>query len=202
MGLMMQMADEGQNFAICVSSGLAGALCDTLRPGDIVAPQFLIAKNAHAEQPDQLNVDPDLRKQALEAGAVAADCLLTTDHVLTKADEKKACSSRAQSVDMESFEIIKEAYVWGARGVVVRAISDSAKEDLPIDFNRTLSKQQQISIAKVLGELAKNPLALPALVRFGRQSRYAAERLADFLDGYLQRIGSSHPSRSREVAAR
>jgi nucleoside phosphorylase len=203
MGLMMQMADDDRHFDICVSSGLAGALCNTLMPGDIVAPQLLICKNGHADlESDQLNVDPDLRKQALEAGAVAAECLLTTDQVLTKANEKKVCSSRAQSVDMESFEIVKDAQAWGARSVVVRAISDSASEDLPIDFNQTLSEQRQISVPKVLRELAKNPLALPALLRFGRQSRQAAERLAEFLDAYVQRVDNSYQNESREVVAR
>jgi adenosylhomocysteine nucleosidase len=192
MGLMMAMADENQYFDICVSSGLAGALQDTLAPGDIIAPQVLIAESRHVDLPsDRLKVDEDLRRQALERGAIAADCLFTTDHVLVKASQKKLCSSRAQSVDMESFDIVKEAYAWGARGVVVRAISDSAKEDLPINFNLTLSEKHQVSVIKVIGELAKNPLALPSLLRFGRQSRRAAKRLAEFLDGYVQKISSN-----------
>jgi adenosylhomocysteine nucleosidase len=204
MGLMMAMADEDKHFDVCVSSGLAGALQETLVPGDIIAPQELIAESRHADLPsDRLKVDPDLRRQALERGAKAADCLFTTDQVLVKASEKKVCSSRAQSVDMESFDIVKEAYAWGARGVVVRAISDSAKEDLPINFNLTLSNKHEVSMIKVIGQLAKNPLALPALLRFGRQSRQAAEQLAMFLDEYVQLISSNDPvSQSTEVAAR
>ncbi len=203
MGLMMAMADENQHFDICVSSGLAGALQENLAPGDIIAPQALIAENQHADlQLDRLKVDPDLRRQALEGGAIAADCMFTSNQVLVKASEKKTCSSRAQSVDMESFDIVKEAYAWGARGVVVRAISDSAKEDLPINFNLTLSKRHEVSVLKVIGELAKNPLALPALLRFGKQSRNAAERLADFLDGYVQTIsGNGQIAQSREAEA-
>jgi hypothetical protein len=98
-------------------------------------------------------------------------------------------------VDMESFEIVKEALAWGARSVVVRAISDSAAEDLPIDFNRTLTKDKQVSVAKVFVELLRNPFALPGLLRFGKQSRQAAERLANFLDAYVQQIAAN-----REVA--
>jgi len=204
MGLMMAMADEDKHFDVCVSSGLAGALQETLAPGDIIAPQELIAESRHADLPsDRLKVDPDLRRQALERGAIAADCLFTRDHVLVKASEKKICSSRAQSVDMESFDIVKEAYAWGARSVVVRAISDSAKEDLPINFNLTMSKKHQVSVIKVIGQLAKNPLALPALLRFGRQSRQSAERLAVFLDGYVQKISTDgHNSGSPEAGAR
>jgi adenosylhomocysteine nucleosidase len=189
MGLMMRMADENRYFDICVSSGLAGALQETLKPGDIIAPEVLIADNRHADlQSDQLKVDVELRRQALERGAIAADCLFTSDQVLVKASEKKVCSSRAQSVDMESFDIVKEAAAWGARSVVVRAISDSAQEDLPINFNLTLSDKHQVSVIKVVGELAKNPFALPALLRFGRQSRRAADRLAKFLDEYVQTV--------------
>ena len=192
MDLMMRLADQDQHFDICISSGLAGALEEGLSPCDIIAPQLLISENRHADLPqDQISVDPELRQQAVEGGAKVADCLLTVDRVLVKQSHKRSCASRAQSVDMESFEIVKEACAWGARCVVIRAISDSAQEDLPINFNLTLSKNHQVSVAKVLVQLAKNPLALPALVRFGRQSQKAATRLAAFLDGYILGLEST-----------
>jgi nucleoside phosphorylase len=203
MGLMMEMADEDQHFDVCISSGLAGALHEALVPGDVIAPQIILAENKRADAPaQQLKVDPELRKQAVEKGAIAADCLLTSNEVMVKASAKRACSSRAQSVDMESFEIVKEAQAWGARSVVVRAISDSANEDLPINFNVALSKNQQVSVSRVAWELAKNPLALPAVLRFAGQSRKAAEKLARFLDAYIQAMaGDGQRSRSREAVA-
>jgi nucleoside phosphorylase len=204
MDLMMRLADQNQHYDICISSGLAGALHESLSPGDIIAPQALISENRYADlQSEQLSVDPGLRQQALDGGAKAADCLLTVDRVLVKQSHKRSCSSRAQSVDMESFEIVKEACAWGARSVVVRAISDSAHEDLPINFNLTLSRNNQVSVGKVILELAKNPSVLPALVRFGRQSRKAATLLAMFLEGYIRRLESvGNKSRANEAAAR
>ena len=79
-------------------------------------------------------------------------------------------------MDMESFDIVKEAYAWGARGVVVRAISDSAKEDLPINFNLTLSKRHEVSVLKVIGELAKNSAGTssPAALRETEPERRGA----------------------------
>ena len=203
MGLMMAMADEDKHFDVCISSGLAGALCETLAVGDIIAPEALIAESGYEDQPtDELKVDCELRRLALKAGAISADCLFTADRMFVKASEKSACSSRAQLVDMESFEIVKEASAWGARSLVIRAISDSAKEDLPIDFSLALSRRNEISVGKVVVQLLKNPLALPALVRFGKQSRHAAERLAKFLEGYVQAAGSVvEDKRSKEVAA-
>jgi nucleoside phosphorylase len=193
MDLMMRMADEGCNFDVCVSSGLAGALCEGFAPGDVIAPKVLMTEGSRDSE--CMKVDEVLRTQALDGGALASDCLFTTHKVLLTASDKKARAPKAQLVDMESFEIVKDALAWGARSVVLRAISDSAKEDLPINFNRTLTKDKQVSVAKVVLELLRNPFALPGLLRFGKQSRQAAERLANFLDAYVQQIAAN-----REVA--
>ena len=203
MDLMMRMADKDQYFDVCVSSGLAGALCDTLGVGDVIAPKELIVELKHAGQgAERLEVDGELRQLALGRGAKNANCLFTTDEILVKASQKKSCASRAQSVDMESFEIVKAASAWGARSVVIRAISDAATEDMPINFNLTLSEQKEVSLSKVLAELAKNPLALPALIRFGRQSKRAGALLAGFLESYLRDLANlKSATQIREVTA-
>jgi adenosylhomocysteine nucleosidase len=203
MDLMMRMADKEQYFDVCISSGLAGALCDTLGVGDIIAPKELIVELKHADLRDERReVDAELRQLALGDGAKNANCLFTTDEILVKASQKKSCSSRAQSVDMESFEIVKAASAWGARSVVIRAISDAATEDLPINFNLTLSAQNEVSLPKVLIQLAMNPLALPSLIRFGKQSKRAGVLLAEFLERYLQDLASLEDAKSvSKVAA-
>jgi adenosylhomocysteine nucleosidase len=204
MDLMMRMADKDQYFDVCVSSGLAGALCETLDVGDIVAPRELIAEMVHADLgSDRIAVNDELRQLALQQGAKSADCLLTTNQILVKASQKKSCASRAQSVDMESFEIVKEASAWGARSVVIRAISDAATEDMPINFNLTLSEKKEVSLSKVLVQLLKNPLALPSLIRFGRQSKRAGILLAEFLESYLKDLaGIESRKQVSETAAR
>jgi len=204
MDLMMRMADENVHFDVCVSSGLAGALQECIQPGDIIAPRALVVEQKSAgKKVDRLEVDDVLRRRALELGAKSSDCLFTTNRVLVKASQKRECASRAQSVDMESFEIVKEAQAWGARCVVVRAISDGANEDLPIDFNRILSAENRPSAGKVLGQLARNPLALFSLIRFGRQSQRAAAGLASFLDGYCESLGvGTLQQKAEQVAAR
>jgi adenosylhomocysteine nucleosidase len=203
MDLMMKMADENVYFDVCVSSGLAGALQECIQPGDIIAPRALVLEQRNADvQPDRLEVDDVLRSRALEHGAKSSDCLFTTNRVLVKASQKKECASRAQSVDMESFEIVKQALAWGARCVVVRAISDGANEDLPIDFNRILSAENRPSVGRVLAQLAKNPWAVFSLIRFGRQSQRAAAGLASFLDGYCEALGAgTRQQKAEQVAA-
>jgi nucleoside phosphorylase len=203
MDLMMRMADGGQNFDVCVSSGLAGALAESLLPEQIIAPRGLVAEQKHADlASERIQVDAQLRNLAIEFGAKDLDCLFTTDKVLVKAQEKRICSSKAEAVDMESFEVVKEAVAWGARCVVIRAISDSSKEELPIDFNLTISGGKQVSVAKVILQLAKNPGALPALLRFAKQSRKSAEVLGKFLEQYVVSLAKSGSlNRSQGVAA-
>ena len=46
-------------------------------------------------------------------------------------------------------------------------------------FNLTLSKENQISLMKVMRELTKNPMALLALLRFGKQSRHAGRTFGE-----------------------
>jgi adenosylhomocysteine nucleosidase len=204
MDLMMRMADKDQYFDVCISSGLAGALCETLSVGDIVAPKELIVELKHADlREEHLVVDPELRQLALGGGAKNANCLFSTDEILVKASQKKSCASRAQSVDMESFEIVKAASAWGARSVVIRAISDAATEDLPINFNLTLSDKKEVSLSKVLIQVAKNPLVLPALIRFGGQSKRAGALLAAFLENYLRDLAGLRSAKQvSEAAAR
>lgn len=202
MDLMMRMADEDKYFDVCISSGLAGALHESLAPGDIIAPLVVRAEFQHADlESDSITVDEDLHKLSVKEGAKCTDCLFTTDRVLLTSKEKQECSSKAQSVDMESFEIVKAACAWGARSVVVRAVSDSFDEDLPIDFNRTLSEDAQISVTKVVMQLAKNPFVLPALLRFGKQSRKAAEGLVNYLDAYVAKLGEVQPEVAPRMAA-
>jgi nucleoside phosphorylase len=200
----LRMENKGKCFDVCISSGLAGALRETLSPGDIIAPRMLVPETAYPErQENRLELNAALRELALKCGAKGTDCLWTADQVLVKAADKKIYSSRAEAVDMESFGIATEAGAWGLRTVVVRAISDSAVEDLPLDFNRTLSDNEQISVSKVLIQLAKRPSAIPAMVKFGLQSRRAAESLATFLDKYLRELSKvSALSGSKEMAAR
>src|SRR3974390_964319 len=202
MDLMLRMADSEKYFDVCISSGLAGALQASLTPGDIIAPRQIRTAFQYADlKSDSLVVDEELQKIALGEGAKATDCLFTSDQMLLTAKQKGDCSSKAQSVDMESFEIVKTACAWGARSVVLRAVSDSAGEDLPIDFSLTLSKKSHVSVSKVIFQLVKNPRALPALIRFGRQSRQAAQALANFLDSYISKLSDVHIERTRSTMA-
>jgi len=60
---------------------------------------------------DRLEVDAELRQMALGQGRKTQIACYDQSNFV-KASQKKSCASIAQSVDMESFEIVKEARAW------------------------------------------------------------------------------------------
>jgi adenosylhomocysteine nucleosidase len=201
MGLMMQEVPAGPYFNVCISSGLAGALRADLSRGEVIVADRFKTHKVHAHpRMEILEADRELVELAAFCGAKRVATLFSANHVLSSAKEKSLLCESADAVDMESFTIANEVCPWGARVVAIRAISDAASEDLPIDFNRTLSSRKAVSIPRVFSELAKKPGALPSLIRFGRNSRHAAQRLAEFLDEYVKRVGNRLSATAREGA--
>ena len=189
MDLMMRMADCDRYFDVCVSSGLAGALRSDYRLSDIVVTRLLKSNFVHADLGrDWLEADKQLVELAVAQGAKPVDAFYTAKNVLTTAEQKLQLSTKADVVEMESFYVVKEGCARGARGVAIRAISDGADENLPIDFNCTMSSDNRVSIPRVLAEVAKRPGSLWPLIRFGKQSRSAAEALARFLEIYVNEV--------------
>ena len=187
------------NVDICISSGLAGALQDQHRPGEVLAAREVHATNWKKVIPS----DADLLEVARACGAKVADAFYSADHVLVHSSEKFELSARADAVEMESGEVMLEAVAFGAKVIAIRAISDAVEEDLPVDFNRVTSEAGEVSIAKIVAQAAAHPASIPALIRFGRQSRNAAERLAVVLDACIEKLASKdHMKQAKEASAR
>jgi adenosylhomocysteine nucleosidase len=172
---------------ICISSGLAGALRPEYQLGDVLAAKEVRAigwKRVVAS-------DAQLVGLAEEHGARKVDSFYSSESVIGLASEKKELGKLADAVEMESGEVLYEAAAFGAKGIAIRGISDTLNEDLPLDFNKVMTSGGGVSIARVLGEVVRHPSSTAALVRFGRQSRMASEKLAGFLDRYVEAVASS-----------
>jgi adenosylhomocysteine nucleosidase len=106
---------------------------------------------------------------------------------------------------MESLGMLKNmSEVW-IPTVGLRAISDTAQDDLPLNFDKCTNSRGQISLVRLLLQLALRPSRLSRLIEFGKQSRAAAVALADFLDRYvsaLESCSSENIVQPKRVAAR
>jgi adenosylhomocysteine nucleosidase len=119
---------------------------------------------------------------ALKVGDVVRE-LTSTDRVVVTAAEKVALRNRtgAAAVDMESMALRNKAVEWGVPFYIIRAVSDSALEDMPLDFNSYRLPDGRFSRTKIaMAAMARPFTRVPALLRLERNCRIAAESLGDY----------------------
>lgn len=189
-------------FAACISTGLAGGLRPQIKTGSVLAARGVISGNAGEDSVDSaLESSAALLSFAGECGAEIVDCFYTAGGVISRAEEKRHLGEQASAVEMESYEILRLTQERGIPAVAVRAICDTAQEDLPLDMNGIFTGEGQVSVARVVGQLALHPASLPQLVKIGQQSKRAAESLAKFLEAYVTRLAEKMQSLDAQAAA-
>ncbi len=106
---------------------------------------------------------------------------------MTVADKQKLrTESGADAVEMESAAIHAVCHERGIPCATVRVISDTAGEDLPLDFNALTKPDQSLDYTKLAWTVLKSPGRIGALRRFQKQTQIAAERLADVLGKVIE----------------
>ena len=152
--------------------GFAGGLNPDLKPGDVVVEL--------TDSRDELG--ESLRKKLIAAGAKPAK-FVCADRIATTVAEKEKLRGEtgADAVEMESAAIDAVCRERGILCATVRVISDTANEDLPLDFNMLAKPDHSLDYAKLLMAVAKSPGKIGALMRLQKTTKFAAERLAEVL---------------------
>lgn len=129
---------------------------------------------------------PELGPALAAAGARPAR-FATEARVAVTAADKAAVRARtgADAVEMESGVIVAACRAAEVPAAIVRAVSDTAEDDLPLDFNALLTPAGRLSLPRLVLAVAARPGRVPALLRLGKRSRLAAERLAKVLGRVL-----------------
>lgn len=184
----------------CISAGLAGSLRPEHKPGQILAAHSVYAEKVPDDFPShEVRGDSSLLALAEKRGAAVVPRFCTSDHAVATVEEKNSLAKIAGAVDMESFEVLREAGGWGVKAVAVRAISDAANETLPFDFTALLDPRGHVIGSKLALALARAPHKLPSLIRLGLNSRRASRALAVFIDSFVSDLAQLQ-SRSFERA--
>jgi adenosylhomocysteine nucleosidase len=146
--------------------GFAGGLNPELQAGDVV----------------YMTGYPALEEKLVEADATLAT-YISVPHIVTTVAEKKQLRVKtgADVVEMESEVILAVCREKKIPCAMVRAISDTANEDLPLDFNQLSKPDMSLHYGKLARAVARSPLKIGALVRLHRKTSYAAQQLANVL---------------------
>jgi adenosylhomocysteine nucleosidase len=152
--------------ALVLTCGFAGGLDPSLTPGAVVFE----------------TTQPHLAEKLSAAGAKPATSMCA-DHVAVTAVEK--CQLRkdlgVDFVEMESGTIQTMCLGTGIPCATVRVISDTANENLPLDFNQLYRPDMSLDFGKLMWTIAKSPGKIAALMRLQKRCRFAAEQLAAVL---------------------
>jgi adenosylhomocysteine nucleosidase len=114
---------------------------------------------------------------------VVGERILCVDRVAVTADEKRTLREKtgAVAVEMESAAAAAKAVEWGVPFRLIRAVSDEAGEDLPLDFNLYRDAEGRFSRARIAIAALEWPFKrIPGLLRLDRNTKIAARSLGDY----------------------
>lgn len=94
--------------------------------------------------------------------------------------------TNADAVEMESDTIREMCRKRGIPSATIRTISDTAHQNLPLDFNRLLTPDDRIDFGKLALRLAFQPRKIVELLRFQSSAIAAAQSLGAFLETVIK----------------
>jgi len=165
--------------------GIAGGLSPELGVGDLV-----VAGEVHDAEGTAPPPDPAWLERVLAVSGGAAGILVSAGRIATTPEEKAAlwtsCGEPVPAaVDLETAAWARVAGELGVPYLAVRAVSDTASETLPVDFNRLRGADGRVRRSRVVLEAVRRPRLIPGLFDLGRRTRRCAERLADLAEAIL-----------------
>lgn len=161
--------------SLLMTCGFAGGLIPELKIGDVIfeTPQ----RNGAGD-----DVYAAVRSKLAAAGAKEGKVFCADRIAATAADKKQLHEDTgADAAEMESGAVQAVCKGQGIPCVTVRVISDTADQDLPLDFNKFLKEDKSLDMSKLMMAVAKAPWKMGALMELQKNTKLAAQRLADVL---------------------
>ena len=170
-----------------ISAGFAGALTPELKRGHILMASHVVDSSGAS-----LDVGLQLDEQSLTANrALHTGRLLTVDHLVRSADEKRQLGKQygAVAVDMESVPVATICSREKVRFLSVRIISDAVDDELPKEIERFLDqKSLPAKLGAATGAIFGRPSSVKDMWKLKEDAICAADRLARFLVGVLDSV--------------
>jgi adenosylhomocysteine nucleosidase len=162
---------------VVITCGFAGGLNEALQNGDVVG-------DWDAGFP---------LSSALENGGVRRVSFHCADRVAVTREEKSLLrkTTGMDVVEMESGVIREICRSKNIPSATVRVVSDSATDELPLDFNQLVNADHTMNFARLAGALVRAPWKIPELIRFSGRVNFAARELGRTLGNVLTDVDSS-----------
>jgi len=163
---------------VLICLGLAGGLTEDLEVG-----QLVLADRVVGETSGGVFSCPESRwrSRAMDRGAATAT-LVSADVIACRRADRRRLAGLANAtpaaVDLESAGWAAAATTAGIPFIVLRGISDSFDEELPLDFESLRDSSGSVDRRRVIAAALKTPRALPGLLRLRRRLHGVSRDLA------------------------
>ena len=159
-----------------VSFGIAGWLAPELEAGRVVVSGEVVSGRHH------WTVEPNYMRRlsdfAHSIGAVEGPVLGTSSILATRIEKKYAwATTRALAVDLESEIVARTAMTLGIPFIVLRAIADTARRDLPPASLIPLGPDGRPHVFRVIAAVLRRPFQVPGLIGLAQETRMALSAL-------------------------
>lgn len=160
----------GGSAAGLVSFGISGGLSPALAPGTLVCSRAVIAADGTRYPTDDI-----WRARMIDWPGVVDGDVFGSDTIVGTTTEKAALHARtgAIAVDLESAVVAQAATRAGLPFLVIRAIADPAKRDLPAAAYVRLTPDGAPNLGKILVSVLGEPGQILDLIRLARDTRAA-----------------------------
>jgi adenosylhomocysteine nucleosidase len=161
----------GHSPQLLLTCGFAGGLDPELKIGDVIFE----------------TENEGVRAKLIAAGAKPVK-MFCADRIAVTAREKKQLREQtgADAAEMESAAVQAVCRERGIACATVRVISDTAGEDLPLDFNQFLTPEKKLEMSKLMMAVASKPWKMGAMMELQKNTKLAAQRLGEVLKKIIE----------------
>lgn len=181
---LLDAARPGEIEALVVV-GVAGGLSDGLPVGSLVAAAEVRNGSGVVPVPDVAWLKRALGQPGVASGTVVSAAEIALDPIAKRRLGAVLPAGGPAVVDLESATFARLAAGRGVPYLVVRAVSDTVDEALPVDFNRFRGEDGGVRQRRVALHALPRPALWRPLRELGRRVELCAERLADVAEGLL-----------------
>lgn len=192
-GEAVDIAKGREQLAGIVSTGFCGALDPALNLSDIfIAHDILTHPTSHTSEHNDTKPSRDREGAPIDTLACArgsvtdrkyqTGLLISIDHVaVTSAEKSELHQSGARAIEMEAAGVSAKAQQYNLPFYCIRVVTDTAGENLPLDFNEMRDANGRFSRSKIIWAALRRPALFPKLLNFDLRCKNAAQALGDFI---------------------
>jgi hypothetical protein len=179
---------EGLGHPLVISAGVCGALDPEVTCGSLVLPEMVIG--THGERYPATAAHHRRHAAAFAGGRMrfSTGALVTVPDVAATPEAKMKLreATGAVAVDMESSLILRAAAEAGCPGLVLRGVSDDAKDSLSPELAALITAEGRVLKARAAETVLRHPAILPRALKLRRATRGALAAVAEALQCSLE----------------